>query len=401
VAGARRSVSGVARRWRTLGLRWQLVLLNIGVVAATVTLSLVLMHAASQQQWMSIMHSSGQPPNAAAGQRAYETAVDAQVFPTIGAAAALAIVLNFLVVTFAVRPLHAVRHAARQLAQGDSPAPIETRRRDEIGDVAQSVNALSRSLQQLEDLRRQVTNDVAHELRTPLHNLLGLIEGMRDGVIPSSPATLERSHAELGRLITLVEDLRALADAQLARDRMERAPLNLAALVGEVMVGFEAALAERRITSRIVAPDRDPIVEGDAGRLAQVLRNIVDNAVRYARSDTCVVATITERDGDRVRVTVCDEGLAISDDSLAHIFDRFFRADPSRTRGSGGAGIGLAIARELVEAHGGRVGASSDAAGVTVWFEVARLREGGHPDQAQSSALVAEVHARALGQVLW
>jgi signal transduction histidine kinase len=376
----------VSLRWRALGLRWQLVLLNIGVVAATVALILVLMHAASQQQWMSIMHSAGQPLNPAAGQRAYETAVDAQVLPTIAAAAALAIMLNFLVVTFAVRPLNAVRRATRQLALGDSPAPIETNRLDEIGDVAESVNALSRSLQQLEDMRRQVTNDVAHELRTPLHNLLGLIEGMRDGVIPTSPTTLERSRAELGRLITLVEDLRALADAQLARDRLERVPLDLGALVRDVMIGFEADAAKRHLTIRVVAPDRDPIVEGDAGRLAQVLRNIVDNAVRYARLGTCVVATITERDGDGVRVAVYDEGVAITDDSLGHIFDRFFRVDPSRTRGSGGAGIGLAIARELVEAHGGRVGARSDAGGVTVWFEVPRLRERGQPDQDRRTA---------------
>jgi two-component system, OmpR family, sensor histidine kinase BaeS len=371
---ARQSRTDVARRWRELGLRWQLVLLNIGVVAATVGLILMLMHVASQQQWMTIMHSAGQPLNAVAGQRAYEKAVDGQVFPTIAAAAVVAIVLNFLVVTVAVRPLTAVRHAARQLALGASPATIETRRRDEIGAAAASVNALSRSLQQLEDLRRQVTNDVAHELRTPLHNLLGLIDGMRDGVLPASPATLERSRAELDRLITLVEDLRALADAQLARDRMNRVQLNLAALAREVMLGFDKTMAERRITSRVDGPEVDPVVEGDAGRLAQVLRNVVDNAVRYARTGTCVVATITELEGEGVRVAVSDEGLAISDESLAHIFERFFRVDLSRTRGSGGAGIGLAIARELVEAHGGQVGAWSDPRGVTVWFELPRLR---------------------------
>jgi signal transduction histidine kinase len=312
--------------------------------------------------------------------------VEGQVYPTIGGAAALAIVLNFVVVTVAVRPLNAVRDAAQQLARGDSPAPIETRRRDEIGGVAESVNELSRSLQQLEDLRRQVTNDVAHELRTPLHNLLGLIEGMRDGVVPTSRESLERSRSELGRLIVLVEDLRALADAQLARDRMERVPLNLPALVREVMLGFETAMAQRRITYRVEGPAGGPSVDGDARRLAQVLRNIVDNAVRYARSGTCVVVTITEGDSG-VRVAVSDEGPVISDEALAHIFDRFFRADPSRTRGSGGAGIGLAIARELVEAHGGSVGAHSDAQGLTVWFQVPRRRERDQPDQATQASL--------------
>jgi two-component system, OmpR family, sensor histidine kinase BaeS len=348
------------RRWRGLELRWQLVLLNLGVVASTVVFILVLMHTIGMQQ---LMHF-----------------VESQVYPTIAAAAALAIVLNFVVVTFAVRPLNAVRDATQQLARGDSPAPIETRRRDEIGNVAESVNELSRSLQQLEDLRRQVTNDVAHELRTPLHNLLGLIEGMRDGVIPTSKESLERSRAELGRLITLAEDLRALADAQVARDRIERVPLNLTALVREVMLGFETAMAKRRITYRLTGPAVDPRVDGDARRLAQVLRNIVDNAVTYARSGTCVLVTVTEEDSG-VRVSVSDEGLLISDSDLAHIFDRFFRADPSRARGTGGAGIGLAIARELVEAHGGHVGARSEPRGVTIWFEVPSRREHEQLDQ--------------------
>jgi signal transduction histidine kinase len=187
-------------------------------------------------------------------------------------------------------------------------------------------------------------------------------------------------------LIVLVEDLRALADAQLARDRMERVPLNLPALVREVMLGFETAMAQRRITYRVEGPAGGPSVDGDARRLAQVLRNIVDNAVRYARSGTCVVVTITEGDSG-VRVAVSDEGPVISDEALAHIFDRFFRADPSRTRGSGGAGIGLAIARELVEAHGGSVGATSNARGLTVWFQVPRRRERDQPDQATQASL--------------
>ncbi|TMB90895.1 MAG: HAMP domain-containing histidine kinase, partial [Chloroflexi bacterium] len=356
-----RARSGCRLRWSSLGLRWQLMLLNAGVVAGTVVLVLALMNAVGEEP---LMHF-----------------VETQLYPTIGTAAALAIVLNFVVVTFALRPLNAVRHATRQLASGDSPARIETRRRDEIGDVAESVNELSQSLQQLENLRRQLTNDVAHELRTPLHNLLGLIEGMRDGVIPSTRETLERSRAELGRLMGLVEDLRALADAQLARDRIQPAPLDLIALVRDVMAGFAPALAERRLTWRVDAPDMCVLVDGDARRLEQVLRNVVDNAVRYALTGSTVVAAITDT-GDRIRVAVTDEGVPIDPAALPHIFERFFRADPSRARGSGGAGIGLAIVRELVEAHHGTVGALSDSRGVTVWFELPTLPAAGLRDEA-------------------
>jgi two-component system, OmpR family, sensor histidine kinase BaeS len=269
----------------------------------------------------------------------------------------------------ALRPLAAVREATRRMARGDAPALVETSRRDEIGGVAESVNELAQSLQRLEELRRQVTNDAAHELRTPLHNLLGLIEGMRDGVIPPSPARLQQAHSELGRLIALVEDLRGLADAQLARDRMARAPVDVRAVVRDVVVGFDASMERHQLTWQIDAPEGGLTVDGDAGRLGQIVGNIVDNAIRFARAGTVISVSLARR-GPSVRVSVHDIGETIDDHSLPHIFERFFRADPSRARGSGGAGIGLAIVRELVSAHGGDVGADSDSDGVTVWFDL-------------------------------
>ena len=357
------------RRWRRLGLRWQLVVLNILVVAVTGLLIIVLMHNIAQQEFMVIMHAAGQPVDPAAGQRAYDAAVEAQIYPTIAVAALVAVGLSFGAVTLALRPLTAVREATQRMARGAAPAPVETNRRDEIGGVADSVNELAQSLQRLEDLRRQVTNDAAHELRTPLHNLLGLIEGMRDGVIPASPARLQQAHAELGRLIALVEDLRGLADAQLARDRMRRDPLNLVSLIREVVLGFEATMRHRHLTCEIEAPQSGLVVDGDAVRIGQVAANIVNNAIRYARDGTAISVSVVQR-GPSVRVAVHDVGESIDERSLPHIFERFFRADPSRARGSGGAGIGLAIVKELVGAHGGDVGAENSRDGVTVWFDL-------------------------------
>jgi signal transduction histidine kinase len=255
------------------------------------------------------------------------------------------------------------------MARGDAHVPVATSRRDEIGGVADSVNELALSLQRLEELRRQVTNDVAHELRTPLHNLLGLIEGMRDGVIPATPARLQQAHNELGRLIALVEDLRGLADAQLARDRMAREPLQLEKVVREVVLGFDTSLQTHRLTCQILSPQGELTVDGDAGRLGQVLANIIDNAIRSAAAGSVITISLTRRDS-LVRVAVHDVGETIAADSLPHIFERFYRVDPSRARGSGGAGIGLAIVKELVAAHGGIVGAESESDSVTVWFEL-------------------------------
>jgi two-component system sensor histidine kinase BaeS len=365
----------LVRRWSALGLRWQLVVLNIVVIAATVLLIIVLMHNIAQQQFMVIMHAAGQPVDPAAGQRAYDAAVEAQIYPTIAIAAVISVGLSFLAVTLALRPLTAVREATRRMARGATPAVVATNRRDEIGGVADSVNALAQSLQRLEELRRQVTNDVAHELRTPLHNLLGLIEGMRDGVIPASPARLQQAHQEVGRLIALVEDLRGLSDAQLASDRMTRESLNIETIVRNAVAGFSARLAERDLTCEVVGPAKEFAVEGDAGRLGQIVGNIVDNAIRYASAGSTIRITIVRR-AACVRVATRNTGDAIDDASLPHIFERFFRADPSRTRGSGGAGIGLAIVKELVTAHGGDVGANNDADGVTVWFELPLMEPG-------------------------
>jgi two-component system sensor histidine kinase BaeS len=357
------------RRWSALGLRWQLVVLNVVVIAVTVVLIIVLMHNIAQQQFMVIMHAAGQPVDPAAGQRAYDAAVEAQIYPTITVAAIVAVALSFVAVTFALRPLTAVREATRRMARGDAPLPVATSRRDEIGGVADSVNELAQSLQRLEELRRQVTNDAAHELRTPLHNLLGLIEGMRDGVIPATPARLQQAYNELGRLIALVEDLRGLADAQLARDRMAREPLQLEDVVRDVVLGFDTRLQAHRLSCQIVAPQGELTVAGDAGRLGQVLANIIDNAIRSAAAGSVITISLTRRDS-LVRVAVHDVGETIAADSLPHIFERFYRVDPSRARGSGGAGIGLAIVKELVAAHGGIVGAESESDGVTVWFEL-------------------------------
>ncbi len=365
----RRALGFLRHRWSALGLRWQLVVLNVAVIAATVVLIVVLMHNIAQQQFMVIMHAAGQPVDPAAGQRAYDAAVEAQIYPTIAVAAIIAVALSFAAVTLALRPLTAVREATRRMARGDPPIPVATNRRDEIGGVANSVNELAQSLQRLEELRRQVTNDAAHELRTPLHNLLGLIEGMRDGVIPATPARLQQAHNELGRLITLVEDLRGLADAQLARDRMAREPLQLDKMVRDVVLGFDASLQTHHLTCRIVAPEGELTVAGDAGRLGQILANIIDNAIRFAAAGSVITVDMTRHDSF-VRVAVHDVGDTIAAESLPHIFERFYRADPSRARGSGGAGIGLAIVKELVAAHGGIVGAESEGGGVTVWFDL-------------------------------
>jgi two-component system sensor histidine kinase BaeS len=358
--------------WSRLSLRWRLVLLNAVIIVVSGVVLLELSHRIAEPYVMDVMNTLLRQHTADAAQRMYDDQVTHQILPAIAIAAAVAIVLNLCLVGLALRPLRAVQQASRRIATGDVSARVGLERRDEIGEVSRAFDEMATSLERLEGLRRQATNDVAHELRTPIHNLLGLIEGMRDGVFTADAVRLEQAHREVLRLRRLVDDVQLLADAQSARDRLARARVDLFELAADVMRSFQADLEQQTLAVQVTGIRGETVVDGDAGRLAQVLRNIIANAIRYARTGTPLGVAVT-RAGALARVTVTDHGEAIPADALPYIFERFFRADQSRTRdgGGAGAGIGLAIVKELIEAHGGRVGATSTADGaVSVWFEL-------------------------------
>lgn len=358
-----------ADAWQRLSLRWKLVVLNGLVVVVAGAALLMLTHRVSEPFFMTVMHEAAAQPTTAAGQQTYDSAVDRQVIPALAIAAAVALLLNFVVVTLALRPLRAVEAATRRLAAGDLGVRIGSRRRDEIGTVAGSFDDMAGELARAEAQRRQVTDDVAHELRTPVHNLLGLIEGMRDGVVPADPVGLDRAHAQVLRLASLVDDLRGLADAQSAGDRLRLCRVRLGALAREVVRSFEPAMTERMLEAAVRTPaEGDVEVEADPDRLAQVIRNLVANAIRYADAGSAVSVVVALEPGGGARVSVHDTGEPIPEAVLPRVFERFVRADPARGRGSGGAGIGLAVVQELIDAHGGRVGASSAGREVEVWF---------------------------------
>jgi signal transduction histidine kinase len=363
-------IGRITRGWSALSIRWKLVALNAVVVAVSGVAVLMLVHHVDVPSVDTVMHDAANAPNPQMAQSAYDSSVDRQVVPAVVIAALIAVVLNLVVVSTALRPLRAVREATRRIVDGDLRARVGTQRRDDIGDVARSIDDMAEHLGRLEDLRRRSTDDVAHELRTPLQNILGLVEAMRDGVIPADAPSLDRVHAEVTRLAALVDDLRRLADAQTARDHLHREDVRLAALCREVARGFDAELVARQLTARVLTPEgTDVDVVADPGRVAQVIRNLVANAVRYARAGTSIDVVITSADST-ARVEVVDQGDEIPAQVIPFVFERFIRADRSRGRERGGAGIGLAIVKELVEAHGGHVGIESGDGKVTAWFEL-------------------------------
>ncbi len=273
-------------------------------------------------------------------------------------AAVIALIIGGLLARNLTRPIRALTHASHRIAAGDLEQQVDVRSRDEIGELASAFNRMSADLARASRLRRQMTADVAHELRTPLSLIQAHAEALRDGVLPPSPETFSLIHDEAVRLNRLVADLRTLSLA----DAGELGLVLRLTPPGPLLERSVAAQAVRAQQQAVdlraeVQPDL-PDVSMDPDRMAQVLGNLIDNALRHTPpqgSITCRAA----RDGAGVAFVVADTGPGIAPEDLANLFERFYRADPSRQRDGSGTGLGLAIARSIVEAPGGRIQAES------------------------------------------
>jgi two-component system sensor histidine kinase BaeS len=281
---------------------------------------------------------------------------------------AIALTLSYVLTKRILAPLSAMADVTRRIAAGDYGARARVDSNDEIGYVARSFNHMADSLEKIEWLRKTMVADAAHELRTPLTNMQGYLEGLRDGVIPPSKKTFEMLHYEVLRLVKLAESLLALAEADAARVQEPRTEaVCLPELVDESLSLARAQLAQRHLrVIRRFGPDA-AWVTVNPDHLRRVLRNLVDNVLQYSTAGT-QVAIDSERVNGVVKCSMSNDGDRVSAVSIDHIFERFYREDRSRSRHRGGAGIGLAIVKELVEAHGGEVGATSENGRTTVWF---------------------------------
>lgn len=234
----------------------------------------------------------------------------------------------------------------------DGPA-----RSRELHDLTQAVNQMAASLEQQEALRRRLTTDVAHELRTPLANVSAQLEAMLEGVWEPSPARLQSCYEELGRLAGLVSDLEKLRQLESADMPLEKQPVELAALANAVRSAFAPALEQKQLTCTV---DGGPVtILADRKRLHQVLFNLFSNAVSYSNPGGTIRITVQSA-GPNARLTVADEGIGIPERDLPLIFERFYRTDRSRQRRTGGAGIGLTLVQAIVQAHGGTVSVESE-----------------------------------------
>ena len=250
--------------------------------------------------------------------------------------------------------------ASRKMGAGDLSQRVPEGGRDEVGQLARTFNAMAGKLENAERQRRDMVADVAHELRTPLSNIQGYVEAVRDGVLEPDRATIGTIHQQVLYLADLVEDLRLLTETEADDFRLNREPGSLVETVRESVEGARAKAEASGVVLSVDLPAESPTVVFDRTRISQVVGNLLDNAVRHTPTGGTVTVSAAVGQSS-ASVTVADTGEGIPDDVLPFVFDRFYRVDPSRSRATGGAGLGLTIARKLVDAHGGSIRVESEA----------------------------------------
>jgi signal transduction histidine kinase len=271
----------------------------------------------------------------------------------------LALLAGIILSRTITRPIRELTKATHTLTDGNLGQQVPVRSRDEIGELAQSFNKMSSDLARSFNLRKQMTADIAHELRTPLSLILGHAEGVKDGVLEPNRENFEIIREEAERLEHLVNDLRTLSLADAGELTVDFQPVSINDFISDIHAHYLSLFNQKRLTLNL---ELAPVIlraNLDPNRFAQVLNNIMDNALRHTPAGGRVELK-TQLTGNRIQLTVKDSGTGVTSAEAAHLFDRFYRVDESRARNDGGSGLGLAIAKSIVEMHGGKIWAESE-----------------------------------------
>ncbi len=256
-------------------------------------------------------------------------------------------------------PLNHLAEAARDIGAHKFSRRVETKGTAEVTAVARAFNEMAAALEEAERLRRNLVADVAHELRTPLTVIQGNLRAILDDVYPLDKAEVAQLYEETRLLSRLVDDLHELSQAEARQLSLNLQPVNVSLLVDDVAASFRTAAESQGVMLHTEVASDLPTVQADPARLSQVLHNLLSNALRHT-PEGGTVSLCAERDGAHVRLSIHDTGDGIPAEHLPHVFDRFYRVERDRSRETGGAGLGLAIVRAIVEAHGGHVTVASE-----------------------------------------
>jgi signal transduction histidine kinase len=270
----------------------------------------------------------------------------------------LGLLLAFLLSRTLTRPIRELTAATRAVSAGQLKQDVPVRSHDELGELAASFNRMNAELARSTGLRRQMTADIAHELRTPVSVILGHAEAVHDGVLAPSLETFEIIRDETERLDSLIEDLRTLSRADAGELPIDCQLVSPVKLIEKVQIMHKQRASLKNIAIELQLEPDLPEIFVDQGRMVQVLSNLVDNALLYIPEGGHIMISARQVAKD-LEIKVQDSGPGIAEDDLGRVFDRFYRSDPSRQRNEGGSGLGLAIAKSIVEKHNGRIWAES------------------------------------------
>jgi signal transduction histidine kinase len=346
------------------GIATRIVLASLVVVALALAILAIGVMRVGSETFMHLMEAVGAPTDAAASM--FQSSVTGVLVVAAGVAAIAALAVGMLLARRIARPIERLADAAQRTAEGDLRATAPVEGPAEVRALADAFNVMVDRLAEQDAVRREFVVNASHELRTPLTNLQGYLEALRDGVLPPDPATFDSLREEVDRLTRLAASLDLLAGADDERPMPE--DLDLGALIRSGLELTAPSFARRSVAvTSTVAPGI--MVHARSDELAQVVSNLLQNAIRYTPAGGSVRVTVAREDGHAV-VRVSNSGSEIPAEDLPRVWERFFRVERSRDRASGGAGIGLAIVKRLVEEAGGRVGASSEAGMTTFWFSL-------------------------------
>ncbi|WP_457575976.1 sensor histidine kinase [Desulfomarina sp.] len=351
-------------------LLWKLLLTNafpvIGVIFLIVWLAIDKLAA---RYFMALMEAYNIPTEET--HRMFLTSIHQYLWWAGAVALGLAVILSYLLTRKVLKPLSEMTNITREIAAGNFSLRAKISTGDEVGELGIAFNRMADSLEKIELLRKKMVADVAHELRTPLTNLRGYLEALNDQVIPPTPELFQMLQQENLRLVHLVDNLQQLSRADAAKVFLALENVTLSELILQVLDLFSLHFQKKNIEVKTEFTEHDATVNADRDKLLQAIRNLVENCWKYTPDGgEVIISTQTLSSG--LKANFQNTGTEISDNDLPYIFERFFRVDRSRSRDWGGAGIGLAITKELIEAHGGDVGATSTEGQTNIWFTLPR-----------------------------
>jgi len=298
------------------------------------------------------------PPPRNPAEEAFEAQTNRALLIGALGATIVALVLAVLLARTLTRPIQELSRASRQIAQGDLQQEVPVRTQDELGELAIAFNQMSADLNHATQARRQMTADIAHDLRTPLTVLSGYLEAMEDGTLAPTPARLQMMQEEVNVLNRLVADLRTLSLADTGELALHKEPVIIGDLLGQVQAAFVYQAAQQGVALGAETKNSQS-VKLDQARMRQALGNLVSNALRHTPAGGAIDLTAAPLVDGGVQIAITDTGSGIPEADLPYIFDRFYRGDRSRQEADGQSGLGLAIAKSLVVAHDGTIEVTS------------------------------------------